>query len=363
MAGSPADGNWQLRVQDFFGADIGNIRSWTVTITPAVCNSAPALMTPTGLRVDEASGPGTSSNTNGVLEPGETALVVTEWTRSGAAAGDVTTTASNIVGPPGGTYGLPDAAADYGTVDSGEETDCTGADCLQVSVDDPAVRPAHPWSANFDETLVSAFATPGGGGIHKTWSLHIGESFADALPGSFAYRFIETLFKNGVTGGCGGGNYCPGSSVLREQMAVFLLVAEEGAGYAPPPCVTPMFGDVPCTSGFAPWINELANPARAITGGCGGGNYCPADPVTREQMAVFLLRTEGGPTYTPDACVTPIFDDVPCSSGFAIWINELSRRGITGGCGGGDYCPADPVTRAQMSVFLTTTFGLTLYGP
>jgi hypothetical protein len=204
-----------------------------------------------------------------------------------------------------------------------------------------------------------------GGGFNKTWSLHIGDSFTDAPPGSFAYKFIETLFKNGVTSGCGAGIYCPSTNVPREQMAVFLLVSEEGAGYVPPDCVTPLFTDVPCASPFSKWINELANPARAITSGCGGGNYCPADPVTREQMAVFLLRTEGGATYTPADCVTPQFNDVPCSSGFSKWINELANRGITSGCNVTPplFCPATPVTRAQMSVFLTTTFGLVLYGP
>jgi hypothetical protein len=75
-------------------------------------------------------------------------------------------------------------------------------------------------------------------------------------------------------------------------------------------------------------------------------------------MAVFLLRTAGGPTYVPPACVTPTFSDVPCSSPFARWIEELARRGITAGCGSGLYCPSTPVTRGQMAVFLTTTFGL-----
>ena len=32
-----------------------------------------------------------------------------------------------------------------------------------------------------------------------------------------------------------------------------------------------------------------------------------------------------GPAYTPPACVAPAFNDVPCSSGFAIWVNELAR--------------------------------------
>jgi hypothetical protein len=32
-------------------------------------------------------------------------------------------------------------------------------------------------------------------------------------------------------------------------------------------------------------------------------------------------------------------------------------RGITGGCAAGQYCPGQPVTRAQMAVFLGATFG------
>jgi len=120
--------------------------------------------------------------------------------------------------------------------------------------------------------------------------------------------------------------------------------------------VTPAFTDVPCASGLAIWINELA--ARGITAGCGGGNYCPGDPVTRGQMAVFLLRTKEGPLYSPPTCVTPTFADVPCSLGIAPWVNELAARGITAGCGGGNYCPGTPVTRGQMAVFLVTTFSL-----
>jgi hypothetical protein len=36
---------------------------------------------------------------------------------------------------------------------------------------------------------------------------------------------------------------------------------------------------------------------------------------------------------------------------------------VVTGCGGGRYCPAEPVTREQMSVFLSSTFGMRLYGP
>jgi hypothetical protein len=144
-------------------------------------------------------------------------------------------------------------------------------------------------------------------------------------------------------------------------MAVFLLVSRFGLAYLPPDATGTLFTDVPAGAFAAAYVEDLA--ARQITAGCGGGNYCPNDSVTREQMAVFLLRTLEGPTYVPPDCVTPIFNDVPCSSPFAKWVNEASVRNITGGCATGLYCPADPVTREQMAVFLTVTFFLGLNGP
>jgi hypothetical protein len=144
-------------------------------------------------------------------------------------------------------------------------------------------------------------------------------------------------------------------------MAVFLLKAKEGASYNPPACTTQVFDDVPCSSPFAPWVNELSG--RGITAGCGPTTYCPTDPTNRQQMAVFLLKTEEGSGYVPPACTTQAFDDVPCSSPFAAWVNELVSRGVTAGCGGSNYCPTSPVARQQMAVFLVKTFGLLLYGP
>jgi hypothetical protein len=70
-------------------------------------------------------------------------------------------------------------------------------------------------------------------------------------------------------------------------MAVFLLKAEHGSTYAPPPCGG-AFADVACPSLFADWVEQLA--AEGITAGCGGGNYCPASPNRRGQMAVFLVK-------------------------------------------------------------------------
>ncbi|MGH9379418.1 MAG: S-layer homology domain-containing protein, partial [Thermoanaerobaculia bacterium] len=70
-------------------------------------------------------------------------------------------------------------------------------------------------------------------------------------------------------------------------------------------------------------------------------------------------------SYVPPACIEgeELFADVPFSSPFCPWIEELADRGVTAGCGGGNYCPANPVSRDQMAVFLAKTFGLTVYGP
>jgi hypothetical protein len=181
-------------------------------------------------------------------------------------------------------------------------------------------------------------------------------SFVDVPPWHPFRRHVETLVENGVTSGCSTSprRYCPTAPVTRGQMSVFLLRSAEGASYTPPVCATSIFNDVPCSAPFASWINELV--ARSITVGCGAGNYCPSSAVTREQMAVFLLRTLEGGGYRPPPCTTPTFTDVPCSSPFEPWVSELVLRDITAGCGGGRYCPADPVERGQMAVFLVKTF-------
>ena len=122
-----------------------------------------------------------------------------------------------------------------------------------------------------------------------------------------------------------------------------------------------MFSDVPASSPFCKWVEELAR--RGVVSGCGGGSYCASNPAARDQMAVFVLRTLLS-TLNPPACVagSEMFADVPAANPFCRWIEELVRRGVVTGCGGGNYCPAAGVTREQMAVFLTVTFGLTLYG-
>ena len=178
--------------------------------------------------------------------------------------------------------------------------------------------------------------------------------FTDVPQSDAFHSYVETIFRAGITAGCGGGLYCRDDAVRRDQMAVFLLKAEHGASYLPPGC-TGVFGDVACPGLFADWIERLA--AEGITAGCGPGLYCPLDPVRRDQMAVFLLKAEHGASYTPPSCAG-LFADVACPGTFADWIEQLAAEGVTAGCGGGNYCPSSPNTRGQMAVFVVKAFGL-----
>ena len=76
-----------------------------------------------------------------------------------------------------------------------------------------------------------------------------------------------------------------------------------------------------------------------------------AQGTTRAEMTLALGKALD---VTPPACVPgqEMFDDVPASNPFCPWIEELVRRGITGGCAPNLYCPSASVTRAQMAPFI-----------
>jgi lysophospholipase L1-like esterase len=185
-------------------------------------------------------------------------------------------------------------------------------------------------------------------------------SFIDVPSSYWAFDFIERLYAAGITGGCGVNplSYCPEDTVTRAQMAVFLERGIHGASYVPPAVGAGTgFGDVPPSYWSASFIKQLV--IDGITVGCGSGNYCPEQPVTRAQMAVFLLRSKHGGSYVPPGVGAGTgFGDVPANYWSAAWIKQLVTEGITSGCGGGNYCPEQPVTRAQMAVFLVRTFSL-----
>lgn len=286
------------------------------------------------------------SNGNGVFEPGEQAAAIPSWRNGGPESILLIGVGSAISGPAGASYSIGDAGAGYGSVASGASSDCQAAtgNCYSLAVSNAAERPATHWDAYFTESLNAGDA--------KVWPLHVGSSFTDVPSGHYSYKSVETILHAGIgagcgpttfcpsgtvtraqiavfllrgkhgttylppaasgtvfsdvplgsfaaawieelavagiTGGCGGGLFCPASPVTRASMAVLLLRAEHGLAYTPP-AATGLFSDVPVAGPFARWIEQLSR--EGTTAGCGGGLYCPDALVTRGQMAVFLAKT------------------------------------------------------------------------
>ena len=166
--------------------------------------------------------------------------------------------------------------------------------------------------------------------------------------GSIFEPDIEWLAAAGITMGCNppvNDRFCPNASVTRGQMAAFLSRALDLPGGAGIDFVDDN-GSV-----FEADIEKLA--AAGITKGCNppaNDRFCPDDPVTREQMAAFLVRALG---YT-DAGEGDLFVDDDRSI-FESSIDLLATAGVTRGCNppsNDHFCPDQPVTRAQMAAFL-----------
>jgi hypothetical protein len=135
-------------------------------------------------------------------------------------------------------------------------------------------------------------------------------------------------------------------------------------GFAPANPVTQsftvLFGDVSPANYYYDAVNALAQ--HGITAGCGNQDYCPLQNVTRDQMAIFIVRAIlGGDNFTYSA--TPYFSDVqPSTFGFQ-WIQKLRDLGITGGCTTTTYCPTSVVSRDEMAIFIERArLGVSLAG-
>lgn len=190
----------------------------------------------------------------------------------------------------------------------------------------------------------------------QTFTVYQGITFADVPSGDPFYNDIGKLSARGVTLGCGNGNFCANDPVTREQMAAFIMRAK-GEFNSPAPR-TQRFGDVPPSNQFYNFVDRLAT--LQITLGCTPNHsmYCPSDPINRQEMAAFILRGLG--EFNPPTPAAQRFVDVLPGSVFYNFIDRLAVLNITLGCTPDHsmYCPNDPVTRGQMAAFLVRAFNL-----
>jgi hypothetical protein len=197
------------------------------------------------------------------------------------------------------------------------------------------------------------------------------EPFEDTAASTFVAE-IECLFHAGLTSGVGAGGpgdtrpaFAPQATVSRQQMASFIVnlwdraVALDRTGELvalPAADSAQRFTDVRAGDVHAANINRLA-AVGVVDGGPGGrpaSEYGPTLPVTRGQMASFIVRTLEALLDEPLDAVHEYFIDTGTSV-HRDTIDVVAEAGIAIGDGFTTFRPGTSLTRGQMSAFLVRT--------
>jgi hypothetical protein len=150
---------------------------------------------------------------------------------------------------------------------------------------------------------------------------HIGFNTCDAAGGSFTVYLYDSTVGNAFT---------LIGSFASQANTCEILYNLTALGYS-----------MPVNGGHNLEIYILQGPGAAVDG---------SDGV--QSVEVWWKR------QVHPAPATATFPDVPVSDFGFQYVEALASSGITGGCGGGNYCPDNPVTRRQMAIFIAKALGL-----
>jgi hypothetical protein len=179
--------------------------------------------------------------------------------------------------------------------------------------------------------------------------------FSDIPYRYWAEDYITAIYNIEITIGCTQDDpntpenerrYCPEDSVTRGQMAAFIIRAKYGEDFSY--TTTPYFTDVPSTHTFFKYVQKMKDEGLTVVSGI----YMVDEPVTRGQMAAFIIRAKYGENFSYTQ--TPYFNDVPSTHNFFKYVQKMKDEGITAVTG--NYGVDNIVNRAQMAAFLARAF-------
>jgi S-layer homology domain len=294
-----------------------------------------------------------STTPNGIIEPNESVTLTGNLLNISSSPANSVTGALTTTDP----ITIVNGSAIYPTITGGGSQSCTTCYSITAPL---ANRPAVHWDFAVKETPTCS----GCAAKNYDFIYHVGNSFADVSVSSLFYSYMESLLHSGITGGCSASSYCPLNTVSREQMAKFICRAIniKSPGTCVPSACKSIFSDVPGSDIFCPDIEALYN--TGVVAGCAAAplSYCPLNTTQRQAMAKFICNAMN--TVNPGSCnaasCTGVFNDVTSSNPFCIYIEALYNASVASGCGTNLYCPANNVSREQMSKFLVNAFSLVL---
>ncbi|WP_256252839.1 S8 family serine peptidase [Paenibacillus sp. UNC496MF] len=164
------------------------------------------------------------------------------------------------------------------------------------------------------------------------------------IGGHWAGSAVAALRQRGIVGGSGDYRFEPDRPVSRAEAVSMLTRAIAPAAGA---ARAPAFRDV----GAGHWAYAaVANASRAgWIGGYPNGTFGPGRPISREEMAVVLLRALNVRTARPGG---PVFADVPADRWSSPAVAAAKRLGLMGGYAGGRFEPERSATRAEFAAVL-----------
>lgn len=177
---------------------------------------------------------------------------------------------------------------------------------------------------------------------HVDWQPVLDPPLVAASTSSFEAAIIWA-YQERIASGCAPERFCPLRSVTRGQVATFLARAMDL-----PAATLDHFGDDNGTT-HEDDINRLAE--AGLTSGCGANRYCPANRLTRAELASFLARALELPDATMDW-----FDDDDGKTHEAN-INRIAEAGLTSGCAERMFCPDRPISRGETMALVYRAFG------
>lgn len=171
----------------------------------------------------------------------------------------------------------------------------------------------------------------------SAWAQH---RYHDVDPDHPHYDAIERVSEAGVAQGDGQGYFRPQADVTRAQTATLIATASHLETTDDPP-----FDDVPADH---PHAHGIAAAAQwEVVRGYEDGTYRPERPVSRGQMATVVADA-----YGLESERDPRFDDVDADHPHADGIAAVAEHEVAEGFDDGTYRPDEPVTRGQMAAYL-----------
>ncbi len=150
-----------------------------------------------------------------------------------------------------------------------------------------------------------------------------------------------------ITAGCGTDIYCPAQNITRAETAAFLYAAFQVPEYSPG---TPTFADVPTEYTYfvaieSVYHDNIMEPPNYKT----PLRFRPDWNINRSEFVASVVKARGILTV---GCQGDVFNDVDHTNSYCAEIEAAYEHNITTGCGSGNFCPRDNVTRDTAMVLI-----------